>query len=230
MPNIPSAKAMTLAQRLAQAIAGGIHRIGQIEIRTALAGHAYVLAHAGDADLMERDAFGGLTPHAGPAAARELGLYGDDGSYRFVKAQTNLIRGWVLTLESIDELRLALDYFYPAALGVWIAQQDETLEVQNLRDKLARQTGMYRHAAGISDAGAQKLVREVCGPAHQCAKRILWQLDEHTRLEDSVASRYNGIPGDVPAAEAIPLLCREACNHMVAQCRLVAKDEKLDRA
>ena len=84
---------------------------------------------------------------------------------------------------------------------------------------------MYRYARTISDAGAQELVKTVCGPAHQCARRILWRIDDATPLEDSEASRYNGVPGDVPEVEAIPLLCREACNHMVAECRRVAKAE-----
>jgi hypothetical protein len=44
-------------------------------------------------------------------------------------------------------------------------------------------------------------------------------------LDDNEASRYNGIPGMVPESEAIPLLCREACNHFVAECRKAAKAE-----
>lgn len=84
---------------------------------------------------------------------------------------------------------------------------------------------MYKFARSISDAGAQKLVRQVCGPAHNCAKKILWKIDAQTPLEESEASRFNGIPGDLPEAEAIPLLCREACNHFVAECRKAAKAE-----
>jgi sirohydrochlorin cobaltochelatase len=130
-----------------------------------------------------------------------------------------------MTLANAEELRQALDHFYPACVGLHLAHQHGTLEVQNLRDKLNRQTGMYRYARTISDAGAQKLVQEVCGPAHQCAKRILWQIDENTPLEESEASQFNGVPGDFAASEAIPLLCREACNHFVAECRKAAKAE-----
>jgi sirohydrochlorin cobaltochelatase len=130
-----------------------------------------------------------------------------------------------MLLRSAEELRLALDQFYPACVGLFLAQQGGTLEVEMLRDKLNRQTGMYRFARSISDAGAQKLVQEVCGPAHQCAKKILWKLDAQTPLEDSEASRFNGIPGNVPESKAIPLLCREACNHFVAECRKAAKAE-----
>ncbi len=118
-----------------------------------------------------------------------------------------------------------LDHFYPACVGLHLAHRRGTLDVQNLRDKLNRQTGMYRYARTISDAGAQKLVQQVCGPAHQCAKRILWRIDAETPLEDSEASRFMGVPGEIPESEAIPLLCREACNHFVAECRKAAKAE-----
>lgn len=169
--------------------------------------------------------FGGLEVHEGPADARDLSTYAEDGTYRFTKGQVNLKRGWVMTLENEADLRLALDQFYPACVGLFLAWQDGTLEIESLRDKLNRQTGMYRFARSISDAGAQNLVRQVCGPAHQCAKKILWQLDPQTPLDDSEASRFNGIPGDLPESEAIPLLCREACNHFVAECRKAAKAE-----
>ena len=84
---------------------------------------------------------------------------------------------------------------------------------------------MYRFARTISDSGAQSLVQHVCGPAHNCARRILWKIDADTPLDDSDASRYSGIPTNIPESEAIPLLCREACNHFVAECRKAAKQE-----
>ena len=163
--------------------------------------------------------------HEGPSAARDLSTYAADGTYRFTKGQVNLKRGWVMLLQNGDDLRLALDHFYPACVGLFIAQQSGTLEIEMLRDKLNRQTGMYKFVRSISDAGAQKLVQEVCGPAHRCAKKILWKIDAQTPLDDSEASRFNGIVGDLPESEAIPLLCREACNHFVAECRQAAKVE-----
>lgn len=38
-------------------------------------------------------------------------------------------------------------------------------------------------------------------------------------------ARYNGIPGSLPESEALPLLCREACNHFVSECRKLSKTE-----
>jgi sirohydrochlorin cobaltochelatase len=193
--------------------------------QTDVYGYPYVICHYEDAELSTEPAFGGLDVYHGPDAAREISTYAEDGTYRFTKGQTNLKRGWVMTLENEEDLRQAVDQFYPACLGLFLAQRNGTLDVQNLRDKLNRQTGMYRFARTVSDAGAQQLVQTICGPAHQCAKRILWKIDENTPLDDSEASRFKGIVGDLPETEAIPLLCREACNHFVAECRRVAKAE-----
>jgi hypothetical protein len=216
---------MTLAKELHHLVRSGVHRIGEIEIQTNVSNAAFLLSHWQDAALARSPDFGGLRPHEGPESARELSTYAEDGTYRFTKGQVNLRRGWVMTLADAEELRQALDHFYPACVGLHLAHQRGSLEVQHLRDKLNRQTGMYRYARTISDAGAQQLIQQVCGPAHQCAKRILWQIDAATPLQDSEASRFNGIPGEVPGSEAIPLLCREACNHFVAECRKAAKAE-----
>lgn len=221
---------MPISQKIRQSIESGIHRIGEIEIRPLTGAPGYRLCHHADVALSEAPDHGGLSVHHDPAEARDLSTYAADGTYRFVKAQVNLRRGWVLIVASDDELRTALDHFYPASVGMWLAWREERLEVEPLRDKLARQTGMYRFSRFISDAGAQELVKTVCGPAHQCARRILWNIDENTPLEDSEASRYNGIPTDVAESEVVPLLCREACNHFVAECRKVSKAESIAKA
>ncbi len=216
---------MSIATLLQTGLQSGIHRIGELELQTDVCSFRYVLCHMADASVSAQPGFGGLEVHHGPSASRDISTYAADGTYRFTKGQTNLKRGWVMLLQDEEQLRLALDQFYPACVGMFIAWQKGGLEVEALREKLNRQTGMYRFARSISDVGAQKLVRQVCGPAHQCAKKILWQIDPETPLDDSEASRYNGIPGGVPESEAIPLLCREACNHFVAECRKAAKAE-----
>ena len=109
--------------------------------------------------------------------------------------------------------------------GLWFSHSHHSLTPVTLRDTLSRQTGMYRFARNLSDAGAQKLVKEVCGPGHCCVKNILWGLDATTPLEDSEASRFDGVVGDIERAQAIPLRCREACNHFVAEARKASKAE-----
>ncbi len=216
---------MAITDDLEAWLRSGIYRIGEMEVLCNLDAHPYALCHWQDVSLAKQPGFGGLCLFTSPDAAREISNHDADGAYRFAKGQTNLRRGWLLAVEDIVGLRLALDLFYPAAVGLFRALQQNSLEVEHLRDKLNRQTGMYRHARNISDGGAQQLVQEICGPAHQCAKRILWQLDASTPLEESAASRYTGIPTPTPEHQAIPLLCREACNHFVAQCRIRAKKE-----
>lgn len=216
---------MGIASELQNLFQNGIKRIGEIEIQTNVSNFDFVLCHWKDADKARQPDFGDLDFHEGPDAAREISTYAEDGTYRFTKGQVNLRRGWVMALADAEELRQALDHFYPACVGLYVAHRSGSLEVQNLRDKLDRQTGMYRYARTVSDASAQILVQKVCGPAHQCAKRILWQIDAKTPLEESEASRFNGVPGDFPESQAIPLLCREACNHFVAECRKAAKAE-----
>ena len=81
---------------------------------------------------------------------------------------------------------------------------------------------MYRHSQNVSDLGAQHLVKTLCGPTNKCVKKILWQLDNDTPLEASEASQFDGT---LPGGKAIPLVCQEACNFFVAQCRKQSKKE-----
>ena len=219
-----------IADQLQILLRSGTRRMGELSFQTGVSGCGFILYHHLDTALAEAPGFGGLARHVGPSAARELATFTAGGEYRCAKARADLRRGWVLVLADSEELRQALDQFYPAAVGLLLALRDGTLEIQHLRAKLGRQSGMLRVARNISDAGAQRLVREVCGPAHHCAKRILWQIDADTPLEDSAASRYHGIPGGVAEGAAIPLLCREACNHFVDECRRAAANGMVQRA
>lgn len=205
-----------ITQRLLQALKGGNDRIGEIQILRDHQDSMFALCHHEDRDSLET-----LEAQRGPGPARDISTWAADGHYRFTKGELSLKRGWLLLLDDAEQLRQALDLFYPAALGVWFAHEDGTLEVQHLRAKLDRQTGMYKFARNISDDGAQKLIQDVCGPGNCCVKKILWQLDSETPLKDSEASRFDGTLG----TGSIPLLCREACNHFVAECRKASKVE-----
>lgn len=206
---------MTISQRLSQALQSGINQIGEVAILTAVSDAPFALCHI--ADQAQRD---GLTVSRDPFEAQEIGKLNAEGEFRFLKGSQDLQRGWLLLLADEDALRQALDLLYPAALGLWLAQQDGTLRVQDLRPKLKRQTGMYRFAHTISDEGAHALIQQECQP-EKCAKRILWNLDEGKPLADSPTRQWQGLSTET----SIPLLCQEACNHLVSQCRQAAKAE-----
>jgi sirohydrochlorin cobaltochelatase len=214
-----------LTKELGEALAHGRNRIGQLVMLSELHGAAYVICHQDDQKRVEAGEWDELERLTQPRQAREWGLYSADGEYRFTKGQANLRSGFVYVLEDLDSLRLTLDHFYPAQLAIWVANRDGYLKVQNLYDKLGRQTGMYRFAKTISTEGAQQLVKKICGPDNQCLKRILWQLDQDTPLEDSKASRFNGVLEGIDERRAIPMQCQEACNFFVAECRKVSRAE-----
>jgi hypothetical protein len=206
---------MSLTQKLTEALGSGINQIGQLRILQ----NPLRLHHIDDTDLAS------LAVHSDPEDAREISLYADNGEYRFTKGELSLKRGWIFQLESIEDLRRTIDLFYPASLGLWQAHDLGKIRIQNLRDKLNRQSGMYRHARNVSDQGAQELVQCLCGPANKCVKKILWRIDENIPLEDSEASRFQGIVGDATDKTAIPMVCQEACNFFVSEARKKSKAE-----
>ncbi len=167
----------------------------------------------------------------------------DAGNYRQLKTAPNLRHGWRLELATVEELRRALDYFYPGRLVAFTAWNSGDLKTTALRETLDRQSGMYRVAAKISDPQINDLVADFCRSDGGCLRTILWKRDRNgaiasTKLPkekfdpvcDQVVDDCNRRPtGDACAshseAATVPLLCQEACNLLVAECRKVVKSE-----
>ncbi len=196
-----------LNAKLAAWLDAGRNVIGEIAI-TKTENDQFTLRHASDHDRID------LTPYHGPVEARELARYDDAGKFRPLHSAPTLKRGWELHLSGLDELRLALDFFYPAAVGSASALDNGTVSATPLRELLGRQTGMYRFTNTISDEQAFSMVAKTCA-AKNCLRRILWPLTPSQPLpvDDSKAQ-----------AGAIPLLCLEACPHIVSAARKIAKE------
>jgi sirohydrochlorin cobaltochelatase len=147
-----------------------------------------------------------------------------------------------LELDTPADLRRALDYFYPGRLAIFAAWKGGRLQTTPLRETLDRQSGMYRVAAKISDSQIDNLVADFCRSDGGCLRTILWKRDARgtvasTKLptekfdpsfdQASVCSRRP--VGDARAshseAATVPLLCQEACNLLIAECRKVVKGE-----
>ena len=114
---------------------------------------------------------------------------------------------------------MALDIFYPAALALAAAHERGVLAAVPLRETLGRQTGMYRFANRITDEEAIAMVARKCDSTSACMRRILWPLSAGQPLEGEAAAK--SLPSAAPGG--IPLLCMEACNHLVAEARIIAK-------
>lgn len=210
---------------------------GQILVRK-LNGATFVLSHRDEESLDRLQRFRDVED------AAEIARFDDAGNYRPLKTAPNLRHGWCLELLSIEELRRALDYFYPGRLTAFGAWKSGHLETTPLRKTLDRQSGMYRVAAKISDPQINALVADFCRSDVGCLRTILWRRDgkgaiASTKLPkekfdpafDQVAAPSS--PGSALAATratsaTVPLLCQEACNLLVAECRKVVKDQNAD--
>jgi sirohydrochlorin cobaltochelatase len=202
----------------------------------------FVLLHRDDASLDK------LQTYRDAEDAIEIAKYDDAGNYRPLKTAPNLRHGWRLELATVEELRRAMDYFYPSRLALFAAWKNDWLKTTALRETLDRQSGMYRVAAKISDSQVNDLVADFCRSDSGCLRTILWKRDRNgviasTKLpnekfdpvydqvlaacSDARSSHppswHSGVAGS--EAATVPLLCQEACNLLVAECRKVVKAE-----
>ena len=193
--------------------------IGQIEIRRA--DHNFFLSHRDDAG--RRD----LRDYAAEEAI-EIAKFDDAGDYRPLKTAPNLRHGWKILAPDVATVISVIDAIYPGRLAVWRAWKSGQLFPTPWRRTLARQSGIYRVAAKISDAQTDDLVGNFCRSDGGCLRTILWNRD------DSGASASTRLPPQKFDPEhdqtghgrtAIPLLCQEACNLLVAAARKVVKGE-----
>ena len=125
---------------------------------------------------------------------------------------------------------------------MFAAWRSDKLQTIPLRETLDRQSGMYRVAAKISDSEINNLVGDFCRSDGGCLRTILWKRDANNAIATTKLPKEKFDPeydqarvcsrrpaGDARAshseAATIPLLCQEACNLLIAECRKVVKGE-----
>lgn len=200
--NLLSAAASTLRNLLAAAVADGYNRIGQATF--SVDGSGFSLRHYEDAGLAD------LIVFHNPHDAATIALHDDSGAYRPLKTAPNLKHGWLLQVDSLGDLHLALDLLYPAALANWRAFLRGEKIASPLRATVNRQTGMYRVTGLITDGEAQGIVDSLCSPG--CLRCIQWPIPAEAA------------PPIVPEKEnEIPLLCIDACSLLIGEARRVVK-------
>jgi sirohydrochlorin cobaltochelatase len=187
---------------------------GRLLIGQILLGKDYSLRHSDDVERLD------LNPHTSASDAREIARYDEKGVFRPLKTAPNLRRGWLLRLSSLEEMELALEYFYPSALGLWNAFLNKKLHATSMTETLNRQTGMYRITQLLTPQQAGELVAQCCTSDGGCLRSILWDRAPGEPLSTLPSSKLS--LDDLPA-ERIPLICRELCNLVVAAARPIAK-------
>jgi sirohydrochlorin cobaltochelatase len=124
------------------------------------------------------------------------------GRFRPLRAAPNLRRGWIYHAPDLTELRAALDYLYPAELANWLWWQEGQLPITPWRETAERQSGRFRIVRELGEPALAELVDGYC--ERGCLKTRLW-----TPAAEAVQE----------SPDALPLLCPEACNFLVAKAR-----------
>lgn len=197
----------TSRELLGRCLKNGRFRIGEV-----LLGKDFTLRHLSDEGRDD------LEIHRDPHAARLIGRFDAQGEFRSLKSAPDLKRGWLLEAGSLEGMERALEFFYPASLGLLLSWLRGTLRPTPLRETLDRQSGMYRITQLLRDDQALDLIGCRCGEG--CLRTVLWDLSSGNVVTSLPAVRRT--LDDLPP-DRIPLLCREACNLLIAAARPIAK-------
>jgi sirohydrochlorin cobaltochelatase len=211
---------VSVLEWLERKLAAGDWTLGQVAVR----GH-FELCHT--ADLGRKD----LQIYREPEKALEIARFDAAGRYRPLKTAPTLQRGWKLVLASAEDVRTALDFLYPAMLGIRVAHERGTARPVHFRETAARQSGMYAVVRKIPDEAADELIGRFCPSETGCLKTILWRIDANRPVTTlppdkfdpacaQTATGTNAPPG------AVPLLCLEPCNLLVAAARRVIRQTR----
>ena len=206
-------------QLLESLLAEKSSRIGQLEISASAGG--FVVYHRDD---VGRD---DVTPRE-IEDVFEIAKFDNSGNYRPLKTAPNLRHGWRIFINNAAELQQAIDAIYPGRLAVLNALESGELVTTSLRETLARQSGMYRAAAKISDQQIDDLVGNFCRSDGGCLRTILWKRDDKGTVPSTKLPTEKVDPAHDQTGrgeKCIPLLCQEACNLLVAACREKVKLE-----
>jgi sirohydrochlorin cobaltochelatase len=209
-----------IRDRLQRILAIGSLNLGEINAQR-ISDTFFIVRHWQDA---EPEGGPPLRIYTEPAAARDLARFDREGRFRRLKGAPTLPTGWELRLDSIDSLKLAIDYFYPGALASWFAWEDRRINPVDLRTTLNRQTGMYRVTQKLTNAEADELAGRFCRSNGGCLRTIMWTIDGK-RPNGNLPETKFAITGDQLGKHdpAIPFLCLEACNLFVAEARETVK-------
>lgn len=194
-------------------------RLGQLLIERTTAGEI-TLRHRDDSGRAD------LVVYRAADAAAAIARYDDREIYRPLKTAPNLRHGWVMVLPDFRAVRIAVDLFYPGRVPAYEAWKRGELGLTAFRETLGRQTGMYRVAAKISEQQADELIGSFCRSDGGCLRTILWQRDTVGTTPSTLLPAEKFDPGFDQTGRgeaAIPLICQESCNLLVAAAREVVK-------
>ena len=141
---------------------------------------------------------------------RALANHTAAGEFRPIKAAPNLRPGWRCLAKSDSELAAALEQLYPGAVADWFALRQPEPPVTHYRDFTARQSGMYRITAMLTDPQAAQVTRACCDERF-CLKHRCWTVP--------------GLAPDSPNGKSL-IPCLEPCAVMLEFARKAVRIEQ----
>src|SRR6201993_3321511 len=220
-----------IEQLLQECLRSGPINLGELVVREIEPGR-FLIRHWKDDESPRK-----LVVETAVTAVLEIARYDGQGNYRALKGAPNLRTGWELRLESVTEVRQAIDYFYPGAFSTWLAFNRGEITPVDLRQTLTRQTGMYRVTQRLTGFQAEELAGRFCHSHSGCLRTILWTIDGKAPEKYLPRSKFdpqadqlgeqkgelNKHGGAGAPPYRVPFLCVEACNLFVAEARKIVK-------
>jgi hypothetical protein len=122
--------------------------------------------------IQDQEAVGQLRGVATLDELEEVVRWDEQGKYRPLRSEGNLVSGWQYDAKSVSEFREAMEVIYPGLWGNAEAWRDERLKFQTWDEALAKQTERVRQK--ITKAGdlPQRVIEENC--KRRCLKTVLW--------------------------------------------------------
>ena len=142
--------------------------------------------------IQDRDAEGLLRSVASLDELEELVRWDEQGKYRPLRSDGNLVSGWQYDAKSVTELREAMEVIYPGTWGNAEAWEDGGLKFPTWEEALAKQTERVRGKVAKAGDLPRRVIEENC--KKRCLKTVLWA-------------------GEKPLIEtgSAPLLCTGPC-------------------
>jgi sirohydrochlorin cobaltochelatase len=222
-----------IEQLLQERLRDGPINLGELIVKQVEPG-GYVIRHWLDDEPKQK-----LAVETAANAALEIVKYDQQENYRPLKGAPNLRRGWELRLQSVPEVRQAIDYFYPGAFATCLAFSRGEVTPVDLRQTLTRQTGMYRLTHRLTGVEAEDLAARLCQSHSGCLRTVLWTIDGKVPAKYLPSSKFDPAADQLtesrreqaedrqaqahPGRATIPYLCVEACNLFVAEARKIVK-------
>ena len=142
--------------------------------------------------IQDQDAEGLLRSVANLDELEELVRWDEQGKYRPLRSEGNLVSGWSYGAKSLGEFREAIEVIYPGMWGNAEAWGDGGLKFPTWEEALAKQTERVRGKVAKAGDLPRRVIEENC--KKRCLKTVLWA-------------------GEKPLIEtgSAPLLCTGPC-------------------